>query len=147
MTDIRENEWAGAALTATGPDGAKGETPATDHSANALTPPEAVQPEGESFDGADILARIHAFNCRFICYPSSHAAIAHVLWIAHTHLMDAWFTTPRLAVLSREPASGKSRLLETTAMLVPNPVLSVNSTGVYPAEGREPGKPADGPLR
>src|SRR3546814_20586174 len=45
--------------------------------------------------------------------------------------MEAWFSTPRLAVLSPEPGSGKSRVLEITAMLVPNPLLSVNSSAAY----------------
>jgi hypothetical protein len=87
-------------------------------------------PEGV-IDGADLLDRIRAFHCRFISYPSDHASITHVLWIAHTHLMEVWFTTPRLAVLSPEPGSGKSRLLETTFMFVPNPLLSVNSSAAY----------------
>src|SRR3546814_10030035 len=86
-----------------------------------------MQAEAASVDGAGLLNRIRAFTRRFICYPSDHASTSHVLWIAHTHLMEAWFSTPRLAVLSPEPGSGKSRVLEITAMLVPNPLLSVNS--------------------
>ena len=38
---------------------------------------------------AKLLDRVHAHLCRFIAYPSSHAAIAHVLWIAHAHAMGA----------------------------------------------------------
>ncbi len=68
---------------------------------------------------------------RFVIYPSAEAAIAHVLWVAHTHLMDAWFTTPRLAALSPEPGSGKSRLLEITALLVPRAILTVQSSPAY----------------
>lgn len=84
-----------------------------------------------SINGADLLDQILAFQHRFICYPSNDAAIAHTLWIAHTHLMDAWFTTPRLAVLSPEPGSGKSRVLEITALLVPRPVFSVQASAAY----------------
>src|SRR3546814_11573135 len=90
-----------------------------------------MQAEAASVDGAGLLNRIRAFTRRFICYPSDHASTSHVLWIAHTHLMEAWFSTPRLAVLSPEPGSGKSRVLEITAMLVPNPLLSVNSSAAY----------------
>jgi hypothetical protein len=101
--------------------------------------PALVQPDIESqdelakteIDGDDLLLRVHAFLRRFVCYPSEASSIAHVLWIAHTHLMDAWFSTPRLAVLSPEPGSGKSRLLEMTALLVPRPQLSVNSSAAY----------------
>jgi hypothetical protein len=50
---------------------------------------------------------------RFVIYPSDHAVTAHVLWIAHCHLMDCWETTPRLAFMSPEkesvrPARSKS---------------------------------------
>lgn len=77
------------------------------------------------------LAEVHAFVGRFVAYPSQHAHIAHTLWIAHTHLMDEWESTPRLAFLSPEPASGKTRGLEVTELLVPNPVEAVNVTPAY----------------
>lgn len=68
---------------------------------------------------------------RFVSYPNRHASVAHTLWIAHSHLMDEWDTTPRLAFLSAEPASGKSRALEVTSMLVPRPIEAVNSSPAY----------------
>jgi len=80
---------------------------------------------------AGLLDRGHGYLSRFIAYPSSHAAIAHVLWIAHCHAMDAWEATPRLAALSPEPGSGKTRLLEITENLVPRPVEAVNVTPAY----------------
>ena len=49
----------------------------------------------------------------------------------HTHLMSAWEPTPRLAFLSPEPGSGKTRALEITQLLVPNPVEAVNVTPSY----------------
>ena len=81
--------------------------------------------------GADLLDRVHGYLRRFIAYPSSHAAIAHVLWIAHTHAMGAWESTPRLAALSPEPGSGKTRVLELTETLVPRAVEAVNVTPAY----------------
>lgn len=81
--------------------------------------------------GALLLHDTRAFTGRFIAYPSDAAHAAHVLWIAHTHLMDAWESTPRFAALSPEPASGKTRLLEITELLVPNPVEAVNVTPAY----------------
>lgn len=45
--------------------------------------------------------------------------------------MDAFEATPRIAFLSPEKASGKTRALEVTANLVPNPVESVNATPAY----------------
>ena len=77
------------------------------------------------------LDAIEGFLRRFVAYPSDDACIAHALWIAHTHLMDEWESTPRLAFLSPEPASGKTRALEITETLVPNPVEAVNVTPAY----------------
>lgn len=77
------------------------------------------------------LDHVHAFIGRFVSYPSPEAQTAHALWIAHAHLMDLWDSTPRLAFLSPEPGSGKSRALEVTALLVPRPVETVNATPAY----------------
>ncbi|MFL0357564.1 DUF3631 domain-containing protein [Erythrobacter sp. GH1-10] len=79
----------------------------------------------------DLFREIHAYLRKFIAYPSEHAAIAHALWIAHTHAMDAWESTPRIAFLSPEPGSGKTRALEITENLVPRPVEAVNVTPAY----------------
>jgi len=46
-------------------------------------------------------------------------------------MMGAWETTPRIAFLSAEPASGKTPALEITELLVPNPVSAVNVTPAY----------------
>ena len=82
-------------------------------------------------DGAILLEDVHAFLGTFIVYPSDHAHVAHSLWIIHAHLMDQWVSTPRIAFLSPEPASGKSRALEITELLVPNPVQAINVTPAY----------------
>jgi Protein of unknown function (DUF3631) len=82
-------------------------------------------------NGAELLDAVHAFLKRFVAYPSRDAAVAHTLWIAHTHLMDAWESTPRLSFLSPEPGSGKTRALEITETLVPRPIASVNATPAY----------------
>ncbi len=81
--------------------------------------------------GAEVLAEVEAFLERFVAYPYEGASVAHTLWIAHTHLMDAWDSTPRLAFLSPEPGSGKTRALEVTELLVPRPVEAVNVTPAY----------------
>jgi len=54
-----------------------------------------------------VLDDVHRFLGRFVAYPSEHAAVAHSLWVAHNHFMDAWDSTPRIASLSPEPGSGK----------------------------------------
>lgn len=94
----------------------------------ALDKPEAAW---EQIDGAQLLDRVEAFLVRFVAYPSDAARVAHVLWVAHTHLMGAWESTPRIAFLSPEPGSGKSRALEVTELLVPRPVHAVNTSPAY----------------
>jgi len=78
-----------------------------------------------------LLNDVEAFLARFIVYPGEHERIAHTLWIAHTWLMERWESTPRIAFLSPEPSSGKSRALEVTEPLVPRPVHAVNTTPAY----------------
>ena len=102
--------------------------PARDDPTTADCLPMFQQPKSE---GARLLDDVLAFLRRFVVYPSPDAAIAHALWIAHAHLMEAWESTPRIAFLSPEPSSGKTRALEITETLVPRPVESVNATAAY----------------
>ena len=81
--------------------------------------------------GAEILRDVHGFLANFVAYPSAETHTAHTLWVAHTHMMDAWESTPRIAFLSPEPGSGKTRALEITELLVPRPVEAVNVTPAY----------------
>ena len=94
---------------------------------------ETVEVNGlvEQLPTSHPLDDVHVYIGRFVSYPSPEAQTAHALWIAHTHLMDHWDSTPRLAFLSPEPGSGKSRALEVTALLVPRPVETVNATPAY----------------
>jgi Protein of unknown function (DUF3631) len=86
---------------------------------------------GDKISPQELFQKVEKFLGRFVCYPSEHAHVANVLWVAHAHCMDAWESTPRLAALSPEPASGKTRLLETTALLVPNPIEAINVSVAY----------------
>ncbi len=81
--------------------------------------------------GAQVLDQVFAFIGRFLVYPSEAAQVGHTLWIAHAHLMAAWESTPRIAFLSPEPASGKTRALEVSELLVPNPVEAFNVSAAY----------------
>ena len=86
---------------------------------------------GPQMEPGELFERLETLLSRFIIYPSEHAKIAHTLWIAHTHLMESWESTPRIAFLSPEPASGKTRALEISELLVPNPVEAINVTPAY----------------
>ena len=83
------------------------------------------------YSSSDLLDAVHKFVGKFVAYPSAAAHDAHVLWLAHTHLMEAWESTPRIAFLSPEPASGKTRALEISELLVPNAVEAINVTPAY----------------
>src|SRR5688572_4521467 len=85
----------------------------------------------ETIDGAALLDEVYDFLDRFIAYPSKSAHVAHTLWIAHCWFMDRWESTPRIAYLSPEPNSGKTRALEVTEPLVPRPVHAINTTPAY----------------
>jgi hypothetical protein len=89
------------------------------------------------------LDKVDSFLARFVVYPSDHARVAHVLWIVHSHMMEAWESTPRIAFISPEPGSGKSRALEISELLVPLPVEAVNVTPAYLFRkvGSEDGRP------
>lgn len=87
---------------------------------------EADHPAGDR-----LLDDVQTFLKRFVAYPNPEAAVAHTLWIAHTWLMEVWESTPRIAFLSPEPGSGKSRALEVTEPLVPRPIHAVNTTPAY----------------
>lgn len=152
MTPL-DNQEAGSVAALAGPQDAKAASPALPcNSIEQLTPEEKASGEVEldamseatdavgggkdiadavSIDGADLFERIHVFLRRFVSYPSPESSIAHALWIGHTHLMDAWFSTPRLAFISPEPGSGKSRALEITAIMVPRPELTVGSSAAF----------------
>ncbi|RKN43102.1 DUF3631 domain-containing protein [Streptomyces hoynatensis] len=79
-------------------------------------------------DGAALLHEVEAFHRRFNAFPTEAAYVAVVLWDAHAHLLDAFDSTPRLAFLSPEPGSGKSRALEIVETLVPHPMVAVNAS-------------------
>lgn len=85
----------------------------------------------QGMEGEDVLNALHAFLSRFIAYPSPEAADAHALWIVHAHVVEQFENTPRIAFLSPEPGSGKSRCMELTESLTPRAILSVNATPAY----------------
>src|SRR4029077_4699938 len=95
-----------------------------------VSPVTAVTESAEA-DADALLGEVHDYLLEFIAYPSPHATVAHVLWIVHAHLMDVWESTPRIAFLSPEPGSGKTRALEVTELLVPRPFMAINASSAY----------------
>jgi hypothetical protein len=72
------------------------------------------------------LAAVEGFLDRFVVWPSEHARLAAALWVAHTYRIDSFDSTPRIAFLSPEPGSGKTRALEVIGSLVRHPMHAVN---------------------
>ncbi|MFE2077279.1 DUF3631 domain-containing protein [Streptomyces misionensis] len=96
-----------------------------------------------SIDGAALLDEVEAFHRRFNIFPTESAYVAVTLWDAHAHLIDAFDGTARLAFLSPEPGSGKSRALEIVETLTPRAVTTVNASAnalfrLVEAEGGTP---------
>jgi hypothetical protein len=94
---------------------------------------EKKRPPGEQPvpDGAAVLKLARNYLKKYVAHPSSHALVAHTLLCAHTHLLEAFDSTPRGAFLSAFPESGKTRALEATGPLVCRPVSTVNASSNY----------------
>ncbi|MCX5147925.1 DUF3631 domain-containing protein [Streptomyces sp. NBC_00320] len=84
--------------------------------------------EQQTIDGAALLDSVEAFHRRFNVFPHEAAYVAVTLWDAHAHLLDCFEATPRLAFLSPEPGSGKSRALEIVETLTPRAETTVNAS-------------------
>ncbi|MFE7559066.1 DUF3631 domain-containing protein [Kitasatospora sp. NPDC057500] len=101
-------------------------------STSAVTPAE---------DGAALLDDIERHHRRFNVFPSEHAYVAVTLWDAHAHLVDCFGTTPRIAFLSPEPQSGKTRALEIIQTLTPNPMVTndISASALFRSISGDPG--------
>ena len=87
--------------------------------------PPKLEPEPEPL--SEVLDAVSAHISRFVVLtPAQLDAV--VLWVAHTHIAELYDHTPRLAVVSPEPGSGKTRLLSDIEALVRNPIPVVNPT-------------------
>jgi hypothetical protein len=71
---------------------------------------------------------VRTFVRRFCVFPDDNALAAVTLWAAHAHMIRHFHTTPRLAILSPEAHSGKTRVLDVLNLLVPDPMLSLNAS-------------------
>lgn len=73
-----------------------------------------------------LLDRVRDLLARYVAFPSDAALTATTLWVLHAHAIEAFESTPRLAALSPEKGSGKTRLLEVLDGIVPAPMHAVN---------------------
>jgi hypothetical protein len=96
--------------------------PATTDGTIAVRDRGAVVRQQPPVDGAQVLGYTRQLIDRYARMPSEAAADVVALWAAHTHCRGGsggllFETTPRLALLSSVPGSGKSRILNLTRML------------------------------
>ncbi len=82
----------------------------------------------QPIDGAAVLDDVEHFHRRFNVFPLEAAYVAVTLWDAHAHLIDCFDATPRIAFLSPEPGSGKSRALEVMEPIVPNRMMAADAS-------------------
>jgi len=72
-----------------------------------------------------LLEDVRTFIRRFVVLRDAQAD-AVALWVAHTHVFDAFGVTPYLAITSPEKRSGKTRLLEVLELLAHEPLPTAN---------------------
>jgi Protein of unknown function (DUF3631) len=68
-------------------------------------------------DGARLLEDIREFIARYLVLPGEEVADLLALWVAHTYVLDSFFTSPYLRVVSAAPESGKSALLQVLELV------------------------------
>jgi hypothetical protein len=86
----------------------------------------------EPVNGAVLLNEITAAIRRYVLLEKN-AAEATALWVIHTHAIDAFAISPRLAITSAVMRCGKTTLLDVLSGLVRCPMTTVNTTaaGIY----------------
>ncbi len=103
-----------------------GDYPGNPEAAERLRRKTELDRRREEPDGAQLLDDLVEALGRYVAYPSQASCVAVALWAAHTHTVEHFDSTPRLALLSPEPQCGKSRTLEVLELLVRAP-LAVQS--------------------
>jgi hypothetical protein len=79
--------------------------------------------------GQQILEEAVAFLNRFSVLPSRAAGYALALFAAHCWIYEAFTETPRVHVSALTYGAGKTRVMELTSLLCPNPQMMAKITG------------------
>ncbi len=72
-------------------------------------------------DTAELLESVAGFVDRYVEFKSEAQLDTVGLWVLHSWVAEAAYTTPYLAILSPEKRSGKTRLLEVLESLCARP--------------------------
>jgi hypothetical protein len=76
--------------------------------------------------GHELADKIREFYTRYVVLGNAHAEVAVTLWALHTWVLECFEVTPRLAFISVERSSGKTRALEILEVLSYEGNLMVN---------------------
>ena len=79
-------------------------------------------------DPAGLFDGLADFIGSYVIFATPEALVAVALWAAHSWAVDAFESSPRLALISPEKQSGKTRTLEVLELLCPNAMQSFNLT-------------------
>lgn len=85
----------------------------------------------KSVTGGKILDKIIAFVRQYVALPGEQFLLVIALWVMHTWIAPAMYTTPRLVFSSPEKRSGKTRAQEVCALLCPNATNTINVSPAY----------------
>jgi Protein of unknown function (DUF3631) len=83
-------------------------------------PDMTIAPDVSGVDLDALLGFVEVFVRRFVVMSEAQA-VAATLWVAHTHAIDAFETTPYLGVGSPTKRCGKSRFFDVLELLVARP--------------------------
>jgi putative DNA primase/helicase len=98
------------------------------------------EPWSDPVDGAALLEAIVETITRYVAL-SPAAAIAGALWCVHAHAFEAFYITPRLAIVSPEKRCGKSTLLRVLQPMLPKALSAANITVAAVFRTVEAGRP------
>jgi putative DNA primase/helicase len=86
-----------------------------------------LEPWSELVDGANLLNSLTAAIRQYVVLDDG-AAEAVALWVLHTHALEAFLISPRLAITSVVMRCGKTTLVDVLSRLVRSPLTTVNAT-------------------
>ena len=86
-----------------------------------------LAPWSELVDGASLLNALTAAIRQYVVLDDG-AAEAVALWVLHTHALEAFLISPRLAITSVVMRCGKTTLVDVLSLLVRSALTTVNAT-------------------
>jgi putative DNA primase/helicase len=86
-----------------------------------------IEPWPDPVDGAELLDNISTAIRRYVVMPGGAAEIV-AMWAVHTHALDSFTASPRLAITAPEKGCGKTLLLDTVACICARPLSTANAS-------------------